>query len=235
MRTLLALQAWTGDLDRAVELSKFWCELHGERSQSVDLMLVCRYDCDIPVGWTEEMSRSFRARAVKSNRIGQGWPEGCNQLWMSTVEHALSMAREGNEYDAIVTFEADSVPVKRDWIARLTDELAASQADVMGAYMAGHDVAANKHINGNMVISGRLEFLEWLCSLFQNPVGTAWDVWIWPRLSTRKWHSTKQIFNCWNSKTIDEGAVQSWATRGVAVIHGVKDRSCLEAARRMLL
>lgn len=235
MKTLIALQAWAGDLERAVELSRFWCDLQGQRDGATDLMLVCRYDCKPPEGWAESMSGSFKARAVVSGRIGEGWPEGCNQLWFGTIEHCLEMARSGEVYDAILTLEADTTPLQRDWTARLSSEFMEKRVKVMGAYMDGPDVHCSHHINGNMMISGDLDTLESINSWAVNPLRAAWDVWIWPRLRTIPWANTEQIFNCWNSETIDPGAVSSWRSRGVTMIHGVKDRSCLNAAKAILL
>jgi len=130
------------------------------------------------------------------------------------------------------------VPITVDWINRVQDEFVGNGLDALGAYMDGPDVAAGPHLNGNMLLRGDPGFLrdtaEAIKRIDLNNRRRAWDVEIFSYLWERKWKGSAQIFNCHGAKTIDPGAVAQWRGRGVALIHGVKDQSCLNAASTLI-
>jgi hypothetical protein len=104
--------------------------------------------------------------------------------------------------------------------------------------MDGPDVAAGPHLNGNMLLRGDAGFLRDMSEAMKridlNHRRKAWDVEIWSYLWNFVWKGSKRIFNCHGSKTICAGAVSQWRDRGIDLIHGVKDESCLEAASKLV-
>ena len=232
MSLLLCLQFFERDRERARELTKLWAKTD---NHGADVLLMARHDCrPADEGWASELRGWCGSVHSEAGRYqGDGWPCGCNWLAVGSIETAAGVC-EMREYDAVWLLEADAVPITRDWIAKIQTEFTSDNLDALGAYMDGPDVAAGPHLNGNMLLRGNAGFLrdtaEALKRIDLNNRRKAWDVEIFRYLWEKRWKGSSQIFNCHGAKTIDPGAVVQWRQRGVQLIHGVKDRSCLQAA-----
>lgn len=233
MSLLLCLQFWPGDIERARELTRLWTSMP---NGGAHVMLSARYDCaDSMEEWMADLVPWCGVvHSVRSQYAKAGWPAGCNWLAVSTIEHAAAICAD-HDYDAVWLLEGDAVPIVPNWIDRFSDEFRHAEVEAMGAYMDGPDIAAGPHINGNMLLSGDPGFLRDMADVLKtidlDHPRRAWDVEIWRWLWHRRWQGSVGIFNCWGSRTIDSGAVAQWRGRGVSLIHGVKDDSCLRAAR----
>lgn len=236
MSILLCLQYFDRDRERARQLTRLW---ERTANNGADVLLVSRNDCE-PAGeaWIAELSCwCGNVFSRVSAYPGMGWPIGCNWLAVGTVEHAADVCAAGS-YDAVWLLEADAVPITRTWIESINHEFTSQGLDALGAYMDGPDVAAGPHLNGNMLLRGDAGFLRDMSEAMKridlNHRRKAWDVEIWSYLWQFVWKGSKKIFNCHGSKTICRGAVSQWRDRGVDLIHGVKDESCLAAASELI-
>lgn len=238
-KILLCLQYWAGDEARARALTDLWRLT--PNGGIADVLLVSRYDLPTADGnWLASLAPwAPRVLSAQAQRKGSGWPAGCNLLAWSAVDIASEICKMTG-YSAVWFLEADSVPIHPHWLQRTAERWAAASPDVMGAYMHGPDVRAGAHINGNMMLRGDWGFLRRVSEYFgaipeleSNP-RKAWDVEIWPMLGLHLWADLPSMFNCHGSRTIDPGAVSCWRGRGIDIIHGVKDESCLNAAREYL-
>lgn len=236
-RLLLALQFWDGDSERAGQLADFLCAQEPSPQWRADLLFFARSDAAKPA-WTDHPHPNFQTYFARSARVGTGWPDGPNQLWFGLIEYLRSACRDGRmpRYSGIFTLEPDCIPIRQDWVHLLFQEWHKRGVDFLGAAMNGPDLAVAPHTNGNMIVRGSDEVLSAVAEqAAECPKDQAWDVWLYPFLARNfRVSGSDLIFNCWQSPTIAAAAVYHWRRQGIALIHGVRDDSCLRHAREQL-
>lgn len=132
------------------------------------------YRRDTPVDLVNQavghLGEKFRVQSFRARSYGVGHPYGSNLLWQSAMTEVKALARDPKTfpYNGVLTFEADCVPLRKDWIKALTQEW---NDKVIGAGEWSEDDAEpeqkrfqgqpkfevmghkdNDHINGNMVL-----------------------------------------------------------------------------------
>lgn len=237
-RILLVLQFWNGDKKQAMELARFITDLQPGKCDNADFLFVSRYDCSHDMATIRYVSKKFNVFHYVSKRRGTGWPIGCNELWFGSMEWVYHMteARKVPRYKAVFTFEGDCVPLAPNWIStcsRAWDaECAKHETFVFGCYL----IYPGPHVNGNAMFSGHPAFLRWLIKGVggASPSG-GWDYVLFADF--RKWGARDfpLLKSYWGSKTFPESAFHAELAKGTVFIHGVKDNSLLNAARKKFL
>lgn len=234
-KLLLALQFWDGDAPQAYRLAKILADIEPAHCQEADLLLVHRFDHRLDNKVVEYVRRKFNVYTHKCPRKGTGWPMGCNDLWLGTMDWIYQHQTRLSPYKAAFTFEGDGAPLCLDWIRRLSE---AWNACPEPCFVAGHWVEHHPrpHINGNALFSCHPTFLKWISTEVVT-VNTAqgWDYYLAPNF--KQWGQAKlpQIRSFWASKTVTPEWFQTELNLGTVWFHGCKDDSLHELVSKHLL
>lgn len=233
-RKVLAIQYWNGDRDAALRTARYIADLERGRNDSVEFVFAVRGDANLPDEFTmKKVSRVFNVTAFRAPRHGAGHPWGCWVLWYSLIEWLRNRAQPAKW---MLTFEADCVPMQRNWIAEIDREWDA--AAPKNIRMLGAAPAGPCHINGNLVVSGQHDFLDWILhgvTLSGVPKPEGWDTWLFPEFLRWGCAYSDKFFSAWQTRTVGTGYYDRMAKEGVVFHHGVKDDSLLRQARLRLL
>lgn len=237
-RLLLILQYWKGDRDQAMRMLKFIVDLQPGKCENADILLVSRFDCGHDQEMVDYASRKFRVFTHISKRRGTGWPNGCNDLWFASVEwmHCMIEAKKVPAYKAALTFEADCVPLAANWISRLSRAWDDANRNKLTFVLGPMLQAPGPHINGNMLLSGNPAFTNWVTRKVGGaPPNAGWDYVLYPDF--RRWgaQDCPIMRSYWGSKTFLRSSFDSEMAHGTVFIHGVKDDSLLNMARKHFL
>jgi hypothetical protein len=237
-KILLALQFWKGDKAQAVKLARFIADLCPGMCEQADFLFSSRFDCSQDQETIKYVSRKFHVWTNVCRRRGVGWPMGCNELWFGTMDwiNGMILKRHMPHYRAVLTFEADCVPMQTGWIAHLRREWDRLQRE-RPVYVAGALLQApGTHINGNALFSLDLEFLRWLTRDISS-VGAAagWDYHLAAEFRKWGWAEVTGMQSYWNSRTLPPSVIGNLFAQQLVFMHGVKDDSLLNAARIRLL
>lgn len=239
-KILIALQFWEGDRAKAYKLVDFIADTTDSHVEDADFLLVNRFDCD-PLAETLmlKLARKINVRAYKSPRRGIGWPTGCNEMWLATMEWAYSMlgAKMVPPYKAIFCCEADGGPVNKDWIARLSKEwdMANAKQPVVIAgpivNVPGHNGLDGEHINGNALISADLNVLRWLTREIIVSPNVGWDFVLAPVFKQRGWSNIPGIRSYYNSPSFSRLQYAQMIADDLIWVHGDKSNSLCDWGR----
>ena len=225
-KILLALQFWNGDKEMAMRLARMIARNERRHSNEADFLFVARHDSSHDRRAIADVSQRFNTHVYTSRRCGTGWPHGCNDLWFATMEWVMCM-QEGKKtnYKAVLTFEADCVPLVQNWITVLSDEWdKAGKKVVMGAMQS----QPWPHINGNAMFSTDSKFLHWLVrKVSAVPARSGWDCHLANEFQKRGWANCNKMQSLYQMPTLPGDAVEDMLKLGVAFLHGVKDDSVL--------
>lgn len=234
-KILLALQYWSGDRDKAMQLARLIADLEPRFSTTADFMFMSRFDCAHDPETVAYVGRKFNVHThVNRGRRGVGWPHGCNELWFGTMDHVydLNVNKRMPTYKAILTFESDGYPLRPDWIPRLIEAWDSAKVKVLGAMQT----SPGKHVNGNAMFSGDTNFLHEIgrkiggCS----PHG-GWDYVLAPKFQKMGWKDCPLMRSWWTCPSMDRQTFDSLVEQGVVFFHGVKDDSVLKHVRERFL
>lgn len=159
-KLLLALQFWQGDAQAALELTKIITSIEPRFRTDAEFALVARFDVDErAIERIESVaSERFNTRVIRSLPgpfQATGWPHGCNALWRSLMLQLAGLQGTPVKTDcnAVLTFEADCIPLRPGWIEALAMQWERSTAGGKRAF--GTIVEAGekmpRHLNGNAV------------------------------------------------------------------------------------
>jgi hypothetical protein len=237
-KILLVLQFWKGDQKQAIKLAKFITDLQPGRCENADFLFVSRFDCAHDAEVIRYVSRKFNTYHYVSKRRGTGWPNGCNDLWFGSMEWVKSMleAKKIPAYKAVFTFESDGVPLAANWINQMSmawdEAVAKAPTFVLGAYLT----APGPHINGNALFSCHPGFLHWIVRQVGGaPPNAGWDYVLYRDFKRWGAYDLPGLKSYWGSKTFPEAAFQRELANGTFYVHGVKDDSLLNMARKKFL
>lgn len=237
-KILLALQYWKGDRDQAMRLARFIADLQHGHSDLADFLFVSRFDCGHDNETVKYVSRKFDTHTFISRRRGKGWPHGCGDLWFATMEHANDQIekRKFRHYKSVFTFEADNVPMSSRWIQHFVEQFDAANAKrptyVMGALLQ----SPGEHINGNMIVKTDLSFLRWISkTVSAAPPMVGWDYYLAQDFKRWGWAHLEGMQSYWGAATLPASQIEHEFQKGTIWLHGCKDDSLLNAARKRLL
>jgi hypothetical protein len=140
------------------------------------------------------------------------------------------------QYKAVLTFEADCVPMQQNWITHFHREWDKAQLKkptyVMGALL----MAPGEHINGNALFSGDPSFTHWLAKdIVSSTASAGWDYWLAPEFKQWGWAEMPGHVSYWGTKTLLAKDIENLFSQQTVFLHGVKDDSVLDAAKKKLL
>jgi len=241
-KILLALQFWNGDKREALQLAKLLADLEPKHCDIADFLFVSRFDTQHDPVTIKHVSRKFNTFSYVSKGRGTGWPHGCNDLLFGTLGWLYHKKQAGQipGYKAIFCFEADGIPMRKDWIQALRDAWDAVNKPKpvcqAGAWLAnGPDDKGTGHINGNCLLSGDLSFLKWL---FQSGGGvnsrSGWDWILAPKFKARGWANIPQIRSWWRTPITEELFLEGVRDK-IIWQHGIKGDSGFKLCRKYLL
>lgn len=231
---LFALQVCPIDVRDGIELVHLICQIVPKKEERE--WLIC-YRKDTPVDriWTMQRALSAKFDRVfisQAERYATGWPAGANVLWLSTVLEAAQLHHTGQiKAEGVLTFEADNVPTRRDWMDRLESAWEHRSKPIVGNL---HHSSIPDHINGNAIFP--IDFLEQYPEMFETPPTIAWDYHN-RELLMRLAQDTPYLTQIYQRKnlTLAEWRGLTKFTVRPALLHGVKDGSARMLARADLL
>ena len=243
MKILLCLQMWDGDIDDGEKLLRLLADLCPVPSETVysaaDLMIATRFDCrPVSTGLVQRLDGAFaKVWLRKSQRKEIGYPGGCNGLWFDSVQHVADMHRlKLMDYSAVLTTEADACPLVKDWDIILRNEWEKLRQGDPGLAVAGHWIPAHHelgHVNGNALFDSRV--FDRHPKLLGCNAAYPWDVELAPVFKKLGWADTKKIRSSWKQGSMPEKEITAFKKSGVAWLHGVKDASVRDWARKNLI
>lgn len=174
---VVAIQFYTDDEHRALRLARLIADIESRRRDDVIIAFARRFDCPTSSLLTEtflHVGQKFPAMNLPSQREGTGHPNGCNELWSSTMEQLSTSWQAGNlSACSVFTVEPDGIPLTCDWINRLHVEHA--RAVRAGKRVSGCLVESPvPHVNGTLM--AHLSMWRERLSLHRTPPGQAWDL-----------------------------------------------------------
>lgn len=239
-KILLTLQFYAGDKALAGKLARFIADLEAKHSDLADFLLVSRFDCSQEQELVQTVAAKFNCYQWISKRRGVGWPVGPNDLMTGATEWCYHMieAKKVPPYKAIFLFEADCVPLERTWVARLSqvwDDLNSSKRVFVAGAMQPQGPDGSGHINGNCLLSGDIGFLQWLSKRASIPPSQGWDYYLAPRFKQWGWADIPGLKSYWGTTTFNQEWFDNEMAAGTFFIHGCKDDSLLNLARKRLI
>lgn len=233
---LIAMQYWSRDSAQAREVTNFMADLERQhRGDDFTLMLVHRHDCPAPsTAWVADLSRRFDVLVHRSRRFGTGWPHGPNEMWFDLASKFFELQVEGKapKFHAMLTLEPDDVPLTRMWADAILAEWAALGQPFMLGSFCQHPAP---HVNGNLLLTGDIAKLQRVVRIGGAPCHAGWDFHYARKFKDWGAVGGQRILSLWNTPTISPEAVAEHRANGVALLHGVKDNSALDAARKLCL
>ena len=217
-----------------MRLARFIADLQPGRCENADFLFVSRFDCPQDVETIKYVSKKFNVHHTICRRRGVGWPGGCNELWFGACEYVFHRIEEGKMpgYKAMFTFEADGVPLSRNWIARLSELWDQSHCYVAGALLQ----SPGEHINGNCLVSCDPKFLRWVSKTIGScPDKVGWDYYMSKAFKQWGWKELPEIVSEWQTKTFPADRFDEELQRGTIWFHGVKDNSLLSFSQKHFL
>ena len=237
MKLCLCIQYYEGDILQAEALARFIAEIEPESRKDVVIRFVARYDSPhLDMDVFKVVSKKFDVSWVHSRRKWKGWPDGPNGMALDILEDGTRALENAGWYDVdgLVLLEPDCVPLANDWLNMLKAEwqVALSQEKwIMGSWRGSGPECG--HINGNCVV--RPDLAKKI-SLLHPAMGLAWDCWLAPRLKNH-WHITGLIRNDFQSRNATEAILRTpeVGDRPPVLVHGYKDQTAMDIARKQLL
>lgn len=242
-KILISIPYWAGDNGQASLLAKLLADLSPTHSNLADILFVHRFDAK-PMNEEviKHVSRKFNVMQHKSGRKETGWPMGCNGLFFGSLEYVYNMSIAGKipAYKAIFNMASDVVPLVPDWLEYLHQQWRFLPANLRHSiYSAGAliDHPDHPHINGDAFLySGDPKFLKWLAKDVGGVKQRAgWDWVLAGDFRRWGWANLPNVYSLWQTPTMSWAEAENWRAKGAVLIHGVKDNSLLEHARKMML
>ncbi len=235
---VLALQFWQGDRDAAMRNARRIADNEPTYREDIEFCFVARFDCPHDAATVAHVSKKFPVSIYTGFRRGTGWPHGCNELWCDFMQESIRRVNDGKwaHVSGVLTFEADCVPVARNWIDLLLAEWGAARDDgklLLGCWLPNSPGdTGTGHINGNAIFHP-------LIARQLNLVGCSptagWD-WILAPIMAPHWRKTDLIRTLYHIPDAPKVLITGPGESGVCpvLVHGVKDSVVEDYADRVL-
>lgn len=238
-RLLVVFLFWEGDKERMSQVAKLAADLLTEPASDVGILFVSRKDStpvDTPV--LRHMEHKFGdVREWKCDRSGEGWPMGCNEMYLGTLAYAVNR-KVGwmSNYDAMLFVESDCVFTQRDWHKPLIEawdkmfRMSGGNKYVLGAEIPGGTMS-NSHINAAAIYARDILNRQPLLISCNGNIG--WDYFFGKIIIPVAENSSLFVLD-YQRQTITEDQLFTPPPGRDAVplfYHGVKDGSAIVAVR----
>lgn len=235
-KILVALQYWEGDRAQAAKLVNFLADLEKAHNDKADFLLVNRFDCK-PLKEISILSRKFNTFTYQSPRGATGWPYGCNSLAAATITWAFRMCESGKAplYKAIFTCEADGCPIFEDWVSRMDKAWAVANSPkpvCIAGPLVPHPA---EHINGNCLINGSMENLQWMSRQLHAVKAGGWDYVLAREFKFRGWADIPTMKSYYHTRDYTVEQYHKMMADELIWVHGVKDESLIDLGRVYIL
>lgn len=228
---LIALQFYNADRARAMRLARLIADIEPKFRDDVEMLFCARFDTPQDSETIEYVRQKMGVRQFTTVTRWTGWPGGPNGM-------ARDVLREiGNGQNAraegVLMLEPDSVPVARDWIDQLMAEWRGPEGAPCEAYMMGawrDSGPVGGHINGNCIVPPEIGSLVDLSRITEH---YAWDCEI-SQQTRGYWKRTNLIRNLCQETNVSEARMLDGTSERPVLIHGVKDDSAYEIAKKLL-
>jgi len=233
-RLVVAIQFYDGDQAAALRLARLLSDIELRRRDDVILAFARRFDCPP----SDELQRTllycgrkFPVMDLPSKREGVGHPNGCNELWSSTVEQLSDAWQAGSlNVCSVFTVEPDGCPLSVDWIDRLHVEH--QRALRAGKRVSGCLIESPiPHVNGTLI--AHLSMWHDRLSLHRTPPAQAFDLFH-AAVLTQECQPTTLIKNLYGATGYSVGALGALA-KETAWITSTKDDSAVKWAEETLV
>lgn len=234
-KILLALQFYGEDREKAMKVARLIADLEQRHSEYADFLFVSRFDCSHDKKTLDYVSRKFNVYSHISRRREVGWAGGCNGLWFGTMDwiYSVNEAKRFPQYKAILTFEADAVPLSPNWISEISRAWDAGQpTKVMGAMQT----SPAEHCNGNCLFSGDIKFLKHIA----RDIGgcsphAGWDFALRGTFKRLGWKNSPLFRSWWNYPSMTAETYEQLLRENVVFFHGIKNDDTVNHVRRRFL
>jgi hypothetical protein len=238
----LVLQFWEGDKEMAMRNALRIASNEPAFRTDVEFIFSHRFDCPFTAAdgkVFDQVSQRFKTSVYRCTRRGVGHPSGCNDMWCDWVNRgALGRVSRGEWHDvrAMLTFEADSIPVDREWIDALFlewEKAEKQEKSIVGCWM-DVGIPGIGHVNGNMLVAPNLATR--VPGILGCPTNHAWDMYF-GRLFEPHWLKSGFITNYYKETGVTEAQIRRPVPgfdRPPSIVHGVKDLSVERYADRIL-
>jgi hypothetical protein len=237
-RILLVLQFWEHDKAQAMALARLLADIEPNHTELADILFLNRFDCKPDHQTVKYVSRKFNVFSYQSARRSTGWPRGCNGLFFGGAEYLYHMSAENKatpRYKAAFFLEADCCPLSRDWLRTFSKTWDSFNNKIFVSGCRVESEGVWEHINGNCFISGDLTFLHWLVKTVGEPANIGWDYVLAAQFRTWGVKPMPGMEFVWRTPTLTPPELLERIHRDVIWLHGVKDFSALQFARKHLL
>jgi hypothetical protein len=231
MKFVIALQFYNGDRDRAMRLARMIADIQPYFRMDLLFLFVCRYDCDMSIADLAYVGKKMMVEFFKTTTRWDGWPAGPNGMARDLLEESYLRVKSGRWSDVMgmIMIEPDCIPCDQEWIDTLCSAFPIGGPRIMGAWRPSG--GEHGHINGNCVIQADIARLPGFLAAFNQHL--AWDCAIVPFVKDY-WLETHLIKNCFESTGATREVFEAKAQEPPVLIHGYKDDSCYELARKRL-
>ena len=199
-KILLSLQYWSGDEQKAYDLARLIADIEDEYNNEAIFMFSGRFDVGpIDQRTVEYVSKKFETIVFKGKTEKTGHPDGCNGLWTDTMNYANHLVmKKKKDIDAVLTFEPDCIPMKKDWIKNIHNEWKESKCMVLGHRVPDNHIVG-PHISGNLIVS---PIINNLMNLHCDD-GFGWDWFLWKYMK----YVYKQSFEIFSIRSVYPEAI----------------------------
>lgn len=228
---IIALQVYEGDVFIAKELVRLICDIQPEDGCDVPWVISAARGTNrhAVMDMTRMLSEVFsKVSVINGTRFGSGWPNGPNDLWFETM---MRLKQRKSDERWVLTIEPDCIPMKSDWIERISRE--AVKAEESGVMAIGHLHGEPKtHLNGNAIFD--IDIVEDLHLDEGDGIG-GWDVLNAPKILPHALDTPEicQIYRIRHIKPEKVATIQKNGNRP-SLFHGIKGMLGIEGVRWMI-
>jgi hypothetical protein len=229
---ILNLQFWPGDRAQMLEVANLLADIEPRQRQDIDIMFSARWDAEHRMDVVNRVARKFDCYTCKTKTQADGWPRGCNYLWLESMQHIYRGIKSGElpGYKWVLTMENDDCPLTRDWL----DRLHAAFMDLGNMQVVGNIVPYPKHhVNGNCLFGTHPEFMDFILKIKRLP-NVGWDYYLADQFRWWGWADIPEIRSIWGTGSAQPDLIQRYIQQSCAMLHGVKDNSVIRWARASL-
>lgn len=222
-------------------LTKLICDIEPERRSDIEFIVSARRGTNaFTVNDIAEIAKTKfeTVRVIQCKRFGTGWPSGPNDLWAETMLRCGQLHESRKIHsDGILTFEADCIPLRPDWLNVLSEEWRNREH---GKLCVGHAHIWNgdpkgepTHINGNAIFHVDLLAKHPIMNGSDATVG--WDAYH-GGLLLKIGQDTFAISQHYRMKDVARFQVESFRKHGkiCALFHGLKGLAGIDAIQAMI-
>jgi hypothetical protein len=230
---ILNVQFWPGDQAQMLEVAQLIASIEPRHRNDIDIMFSARWDANHRMDIVERVAQKFDCYTCKTTTQADGWPRGCNYLWLESM-HAIYRKIKAGElphYKWVLTLENDDCPLTRDWLDRLHGAFDALKT----MQVVGNVVQYPKHhVNGNCLFGTHPDFMDFILKIKRLP-SVGWDYYLADQFRWWGWADIPEIRSIWGTGSAQDSLVQHFISNGCVMLHGVKDQSVIQWAKTNLV